>query len=160
MTSSSRRNTPCRATTRPSGARGSPPSLYERHDLRRELLERVARHSPAARSTPSSCVIQHAATDLLAETEGFAESPVPVREGAGFRRELPGGRAGAVSKSVVLLTRGPRVASSSSTDEIRSTQVRSPALAASATFVGSTSRSMSPSDEAEVAFVSPSALRV
>jgi alkylation response protein AidB-like acyl-CoA dehydrogenase len=61
--SSSRRNTPCRATTRPSGARGSPPSLYERHDLRRELLERVARHSPAVRSTPSSCVIQHAATD-------------------------------------------------------------------------------------------------
>jgi len=44
---------------------GSEPrwSLYERHDLRRELLERVARHSPAARSTPSSCVIQHAATD-------------------------------------------------------------------------------------------------
>jgi CO/xanthine dehydrogenase Mo-binding subunit len=42
----------------------------------------------------------------------------------------------------------------------RSTQVRSPALAASATFVGSTNRSMSPSDEAEVAFVSPCALRV
>jgi hypothetical protein len=62
-TSSSRRNTPRRATTRPSGARGSPPSLYERHDLRRELLEHVARHSPPARSTPSSCVIQHAATD-------------------------------------------------------------------------------------------------
>jgi predicted lysophospholipase L1 biosynthesis ABC-type transport system permease subunit len=41
-----------------------------------------------------------------------------------------------------------------------STQVRSPALAASATFVGSTNRSMSPSDEAEVAFVSPCALRV
>jgi hypothetical protein len=26
-------------------------------------FERVARHLPAARSTPSSCVIQHAATD-------------------------------------------------------------------------------------------------
>ena len=49
---------------------------------------------------------------------------------------------------------------SPSTGEIRSTQVRSSAVAASATFVGSTSQSMSPSDEAEVAFVSPCALRV
>jgi hypothetical protein len=67
----------------------------------------------------------------------------------------------AQARKALSLLRGTEGSNPSpSTGEIRSTQVRSPALAASATFVGSTNRSMSPSNEAEVAFVSPCALRV
>jgi len=61
--------------------------------------------------------------------------------------------AGSKPSSLLWGTEGSNP--SPSTGEIRSTQVRSPALAASATFVGSTSRSMSPSDEAEVAVREP-----